>query len=433
MPKPTPLPTDPAALVRAVADGDYFLSRAASAELKRLLATDADMTEAAAVAVDHLVDESGPALGTLLAVVNRHPPADWLSRVDALFVQVKKAKKAGDRQRAAYLLARIGGSNRWDAPLHDLHPPDLWPRLWAFAESSDKKVAAEVKEGVQFGPRSCPDRAAAERFVIENKLPDLAVHWAWMGEDVRPLMDRLFDARLVSRKIASDFTIVYALQNNDPAAALELYARIEDQEKVYTVQDLAVYGKLIQPVAAVVEWVGGLLGLDHAVTRAKAAQGACERAERKQDIGSILPHLGRALDAAKKLTGDEGPSLWWSASALGVTPTHLPQHRAAALAELQARLTGKAVARRGAGYGLTIAHLMDRDLDAVGKLLGHEDDKVCAGALNGFNGAPQHMNLPGNMHDFREIVKPLKPAIRKLAKDARKDVAAAAASAARNL
>ena len=425
---PKPKLASPLVLVQVLASDDYYRGIDASEELERLLETDADMTAAAAFVVDHLHTNSGKQLGTMLAVVNRHPPADWPARIDALFTQLKKAKKAGDRHRALDLLCKIGGEDRWAAPMHNIHPPDLWPRLWAFADSSDTKIAREVIEGIAFGLRACPDRALAERFLIEKHLPHLAVNWAWMGEDVRALMERIFDADLVSRKLASDFTIVYALQNNRPDEALELFRRIEDSQKVFTAQELALYGKLIQPESAVIEWIGGLLDLDHATTRYKAAEAACQRAERKQDIGPILPHLGRVLDTTLKATAEYKWALWWAASALAVTPTYLPQHRTAALAELTARLSGKAVARHTAGYGLAIAHMMDRDIDAVRELFAHADNKVCAGALVGFTGAPQHMHLPNNMHDFRPLVKPLVPAIRKLTKDSRKDVAAAAAS-----
>src|SRR5439155_22114176 len=64
-------------LVEELVHGDVLARRRANDQLRQLLAADADFTEAAARGAELLTQQSGKELLTLLAVINRHPPADW--------------------------------------------------------------------------------------------------------------------------------------------------------------------------------------------------------------------------------------------------------------------------------------------------------------------------------------------------------------------
>jgi hypothetical protein len=414
---------NPVALVERLVHGDYFEREKADEELRRLLTTDTDFTAAAARAAELLPEQSGKQLLTLLAAVNRNPPADWFARIDAWFTQATKAKTARDRRAAVYILTYLGGCDRWADTFANLHPRDLWPRLWVFANSKDREVANEVEEGISWGLRACPDRAFAEEFAIKKKLSRVASDWAWIGEDTRALLDRMFTAKVISRIKPSPFTIIYELQHGRAATAHALFERLPEGDKVYTAQDLVLYGKRIQPVATMIEWLGMLLSSPVAPVRYRAAWAACERArDFDQDIGAILPILGERLDTEKP-GGDSGQALWWSASALAVTAAYLPRRREEALRELEPRLTGRATPRNAAGYGLGMARILMRDITGLRALLDHEDAKVGAGALSGVLNSAQHDRGLNAQNDRKPFLNPIKPRIVALARDPRKEVA----------
>ncbi len=415
----------PVALVEDLVNGDWVASEKASEELQRLLATDADFTAASAHALPLLTECMGPNLRTLLAVVNRAPPADWAARVDAWFVQAEKAKTLRDRRTALYLLTQIGGGDRWADPLPNLHARDHWPRLWKLPEPKTPDVLGGVVDHVTWGLRACPDRAFAEQFAIRKKLSQVATDWAWMGDDTRDLMNRMLAAKVAARK-PSLFTVVYELQHNHPATALELSERLTPREQVEIAQELALYGKRMRPVESLVEWIGMLLRSPHAGVRFKAAAGACERVEQfGQDIGPIVPALAGLMDGSK-LTGESAWALWWAVAALAVAAHRLPPHRAAVVREFEARLTGAAIPRQAAGHGLALLHMLDRDLKAVRALFDHADAKVCVGAIMGVYESVKHLDLPNHMHDFRRLAKPLMSRLNALSRDPRKPVAASA-------
>jgi hypothetical protein len=396
----------------------------ANQQLLELLATDADFSDAAVRAAALLTEQFGSDQQTLLAIINRHPPCDWAQRLDALFKQATKAKRASDRKDAAYLLVRIGGAERRAPFTPNLHPRTLWERLWTLSESKDRDICNAVTGGVVSGLRACPDRAFAEQFAIDHKLTHLPVEWACFEEDTRALMDRMFAAKVVSREVASPFTIVYELQHGRAAEAFNLFSRLDDCDQGYQAQQLALYGKRIRPVATSIEWLGMLLGSPSDKVRYKSAWAACEHVENhRHDIGPILPALGKLMDISKT-GGESGYALWWGMSALAVTATHLPQRCEAAIAELTARLTGKAVQREAAGYGLAQYRVLNHDLDGAREFLNQDDAKVCTGAVLGLYSACKH--LPGDMDDFRKLIKPLRAKLRSLASDKRKDVATAA-------
>jgi hypothetical protein len=394
-------------------------------ELGRLLDAGADLTRAAARAAQVFEDAFGDRLQVFLRSLDRYPPADWKARVDALFHRLKNGKTARVKKAAVRVLAQIGGADRWAQPLPHLHVPDLWPRLWEFAHSPQRELANEIYGGIVWGLRACPNRRVAEKFVFNNGLTHAAVEWAGMGEDTCRLMDRIFKAGLESRTTPSTFTIVYELQNGRPAAALELLCKLKPDSQRRQVQHLGVYGLRLQPVAAVIAWLGGILDLSDPELRAGAAEAACERAEEGQDIGPILPNLGRVLDSTT-WAGEGGQALWWSAAALAVTAKRLPPRKEAAMAELTARLPGKAVAREGAGYGLAMAAALAGDWGLARQLLEHADAKVCAGAILGLANASRHM--PGGLRECRRVVKPLLPHIHRLTAASRPAVAKAAAN-----
>src|SRR5262249_48667697 len=150
---------------------------------------------------------------------------------------------------------------------------------WAFTNSKDRDVAREVHEGVTWGLRACPDRAFAEDFAINKKISHVAYDWAWIGEDTRALMDRMFDAKLVSRTKPSAFVIVYELQHGRTGSAHAIFERLPAGDKVYTAQDIALYGKRIQPVSTMIEWLGMLLNAPDAAVRYRGAWSACERVQ----------------------------------------------------------------------------------------------------------------------------------------------------------
>lgn len=415
---PTPL-----ALVEQLVHGQVVERWEANDKLRELLTTGADFTEAAARGADLLTEQSGKELLTLLAVVNRHPPADWSARIDTWFTQAAKAKTARDRRRAVYLLAYIGGCDRWADPLPNLHVRDLWPRLWSFANSKDRDISNEVTEGITWGLRACPDRAFAEDFAIKKKLSQAAYDWAWIGEDTRALTDRMFAAKIISRAKPSPFTIVYELQHGRALVAHELFKRLKNGDQEYYAQDIALYGKRIQPVATMIEWLGMLLNSPLPWVRYRAAQSACERVQDfEQDIGPILPVLGERLDV-EKIGGQSGQVLWWGASALAVTAAYLPARRAEALHELEARLTANATPRTVAGYGLGMARVLMRDIPGLRALLDHEDAKVCAGALSGVLNSAGHDRALSAINAPKPYLKPIKSRIDALCRDARKEVA----------
>jgi hypothetical protein len=411
-------------LVEQQVRGDVMERHQANQQLVELLATDADFSAAAVRAAELLTEQFGSDQQTLLAIINRHPPADWALRLDVWFRQAIKAKSASDRKEAAYLLVRIGGSERWAAFTPNLHPRDLWERLWQLSESKDRDICNAVTGGVVGGLRACPDRAFAEQFAIDHKLTHLPVEWACFEEDTRALMDRMFAAKVVSREVASPFTIVYELQHGRATEAYKLFARLDDGDQGYQAQQLALYGQRIRPVATAIEWLGMLLGSTNDKVRYKCAWAACEHVENhRHDIGPVLPALGKLMEISKT-GGESGYALWWGMSALAVTAIHLPQCRDLALGELTARLTGKAVQREAAGYGLAQYRTLKHDLDGVRELFNHDDAKVCAGAVQGMYSTCKR--LPGSMDDFRKLIKPLRAKLRSLASDKRKDVATAA-------
>jgi hypothetical protein len=411
-------------LVEQQVRGDVMERHYANQQLLELLATAADFSAAAGRAVELLTEQFGSDQQTLLAIINRHPPGDWAARLDALFKQATKAKRASDRKDAAYLLVRIGGGERRAAFTPKLHPRDLWERLWPLSESKDRDICNAITGGVVGGLRACPDRAFAEQFAIDHKLIHLPVEWAYFEEDTRALMDRMFAAKVVSREVASPFTIVYELQHGRAGEAHKLFSRLDDGDQGYQAQELALYGKRIRPVTTTIEWLGMLLGSPNDRVRYKSAWAACEHVENhRHDIGPILPALGKLMDISKT-GGESGYALWWGMAALAVAAIHLPQRRDAVLGELTARLTGKAVQREAAGYGLAQYRVLNNDLDGVRELLNHGEAKVCAGAVLGLYAACKH--LPGDMDDFRKLIKPIRAKLRALANDKRKDVATAA-------
>ena len=366
---------DPVALIDVIHTGDRSAGERAVDLLGRLLDAGADLTRAAARAAQVFEDAFGDELKGLLRLLDRYPPADWKARVDGLFHRLKNGKTVREKQAAVRVLVQIGGADRWAEPLPNLHVPNLWPRLWEFAHSPHREIANEIYGGILWGLRACPNRRLAEKFVLDNGLTHAAVEWAWLGEDTRRLMDRIFKAGLEARMTPSAFTIVYELQHGRPEAALGLLRQLDPDDQRRQVQHLGVYGLRLQPVAAVIAWLGGILDQGEPELRAGAAEAACGRAEEGQDIGPILPNLGRVLDSTTR-AGEGGQALWWSAAALAVATAHLPPRKEAAMAELTARLPGKAVAREGAGYGLAMAATLAGDLGLARQLLAHADAKV---------------------------------------------------------
>src|SRR5262249_54445769 len=160
----------------------------------------------------------------------------------------------------------------------------------------------------------------------------------------------------------------------------------------YQAQELALYGKRIQPVAAVIEWLSMLLASPLPRVRRRAAESAYERVERfGQDIGPILPALGNLIDTAKP-TRQSRPALWLGVAAIALTAWHFPQHRQAAAAEFTSRLNGKAVQREAASKGLAMIRTFAGDAAGVRELLDHPDDRNCIGAIRGFHDARREMN-----------------------------------------
>src|SRR5262249_26106341 len=152
--------------------------------------------------------------------------------------------------------------------------------------TAGRRAREDITEGITWGLRACPDRALAERFAVEEELTEVAIDWAWMGEDTRKLMDRMFAAKIVRRGVPSPFTIVYELQNGRAAAAHAIFQKLDRKAQEYQAQELALYGKRIQPVAAVIEWLNMLLASPLPRVRRRAAESAYERVERfGQDIG----------------------------------------------------------------------------------------------------------------------------------------------------
>ncbi len=414
------------ALVDAVVTGNMDERRRAAEELRRLLDARTDLTAAAARVAQVFDGLTRHELPALLPLLNLHPPVDWPARLDRLFVRLEKGKTVREKQAAEDLLMAVGGADRWSAPLQNLHVPDLWPRLWRFADSPHSTIADAVRSGISWGLRACPDRRQAEQFIIDKGLAHAAVDWACMGDDTRGLMDRLTKANLVPLRERPAFKIVYELQHGRADAALEQFHAMGTDEQGLLAQNLALLGKRIRPVTAVIEWIGGILDGENAVARYKAAWAACERAQMGQDIGPILANLGRVLDTTIR-TAYGGQALWWSAAALAVAATRMSTRKKVALSALESRLSGKAVAREGAGYGLAMAAVLSCDWDLAGQLLSHSDAKVCAGAVLGCHNARNHM--PESLSEANQILQPVFERIRLLANDPRKDVSKAAAVA----
>ena len=165
----------------------------------------------------------------------------------------------------------------------------------------------------------------------------------------------------------------------------------------------------------------GSLKLDH---RLKCFQGLHGALKADRTWREVV--CRRVLDTTTR-TAYGRQALWWSAAALAVAATRMSTRKKVALSALESRLSGKAVAREGAGYGLAMAAVLSCDWDLAGQLLSHSDAKVCAGAVLGCHNARNHM--PESLSEANQILQPVFERIRLLANDPRKDVSKAAAVA----
>jgi hypothetical protein len=196
------------------------------------------------------------------------------------------------------------------------------------------------------------------------------------------------------------------------------------EEHIVRVNHWGEYATSFEPCGAMIAWLARALELPSAEVRAFAAQAAANRTKLGKDIGALLAPLGRLLEDPGQPRNRPQPRLW-AAAALAEAARH-DDYRRAALAELESRLTGKAVAREAAAYGLGMAYCFLRDWKRVRALLADADGHIRGGACRGLRGSWQHLDMPRER--FVRHVAPVHRAVLELAQDPRKPVREAALS-----